>query len=230
MKLNQRQKDIISLVEENQQVTVKFLAKTLFFSEMTIRRDLAKLEHEGYLKRYHGGAVVMSHGEHYPIDQRMYLHEQEKRNMAKRAQEHLRDDQTIFLPGCSTCTYLLPFLRNYKGLHVLTNSVQYLTILSEMGIRCTICGGEYFAVDRLLLGRDSERFFRSTNYDIAFLSCDGIDEDGTVSILHEGIAEQIRIALVNAKKRILIADHSKLSNRCKHNICNTADVDDLIIL
>jgi len=230
MKLNKRQTDILNLVNQKQRVTVGFLAKALFFSEMTIRRDLTKMEHEGYLKRYHGGAVSMLQTGQYPIEQRMCINEKEKRNMAKCAEKYLCDNQTIFLPGCSTCAYLIPFLKNYKDLHIITNSVEFLTILSEMRIRCTICGGEYYATDKILVGREAENFLHSINYDIAFLSCDGIDADGTVSVEREDSAALVSISFENAKKRIIIADHSKLSTRYKYNVCNTADADDIIML
>lgn len=230
MKLNKRQTDILNLVNQKQRVTVGFLAKTLFFSEMTIRRDLTKMEREGYLKRYHGGALSMSQIGQYPIEQRMCINEKEKRDMAKCAEKYLCDNQTIFLPGCSTCAYLLPFLKNYKDLHIITNSVEFLTVLSEMGIRSTISGGEYYAPDKILIGGVAEKFLRSVNYDVAFLSCDGIDEDGTVSVEREDSAALVSISFENAKKRIIIADHSKLNIRCKYNICNTDEADDIIML
>lgn len=230
MKLNQRQKDIVNLVNLKQKVDVGFLAKTLFFSEMTIRRDLTKLENEGYLKRYHGGAIAMSESAQYPIDQRMHINEKEKRDIAKYAEKYLCDNQTILLPGCSTCAYLLPFLKNFKNLHIITNSVQFLTILSEMRIRCTLCGGEYYAADKILIGRDAVNFLCRINYDIAFLGCDGIDENGTVSVHREDSVELVKICFENAKKRIIIADHSKLDCRCKYNVCKTSDADDIIIL
>ena len=230
MQLNQRQEDILHLVNQKQRVTVAFLAKHLFFSQMTIRRDLIKLENEGYLKRYHGGALALSLTEQYPIDQRMHINEQEKRNIAKRAEKHLSDRQTILLPGCSTNAYILPLLKNYKDLHIITDSVQFLTALSEMKIRCTVSGGEYYAADKILHGHVTLSFFRSMNYDLAFFSCDGVAEDGTVSVIREDAAEMIRIGFQNAAKRIFVADHSKLGIRSNYNVCKISDADEVIMI
>ena len=99
-----------------------------------------------------------------------------------------------------------------------------------MRIRCTICGGEYYATDKILVGREAEKFLHSINYDIAFLSCDGIDADGTVSVEREDSAALVSISFENAKKCVIIADHSKLNMRYKYNVCNTADADDIIML
>ena len=230
MELNKRQMDILGIVEEKKKVTVKLLSEVLFFSEMTIRRDLEKMEHEGYLKRYHGGALSMEATGQYPVEQRMHINEKEKREIAKYAEKHLRNGQTIFLPGCSTCAYLLPLLKNYNDLHIVTNSISFLTTLSEMKIRCTLCGGEYYAPDKILTGQIAHSILRSINYDVAFFSCDGIDDDGTVSVDREDSAELIKICLENAKKRIIISDHSKVGFRAKYNMCNTSHADDVIVL
>ncbi|MBE6929529.1 MAG: DeoR/GlpR transcriptional regulator [Ruminococcaceae bacterium] len=230
MGMNQRQKDILDWVNQKQRVSVTFLAQTLFFSEMTIRRDLIKLENEGYLKRYHGGAMALSLTELYPIEQRMFINEHEKRDIAKYAEKHLRDNQTIFLPGSSTCAYLLPFMKNYSGLHIITNSVQFLVTLSEMNIRCTISGGEYYAAEKVLVGHAANHFFRSMNYDIAFQGCDGITEDGQISVVREHAAELFRISFTNAEKHIIIADHSKYGVRCTYNVCRVDDADEVIMI
>ena len=230
MELNKRQRDILDIVEQKGRVSVKGLANELFFSEMTIRRDLDKMEHGGYLKRYHGGALSIMQTGHYTIDQRMFINEKEKREMARCAEKHLCDGQTVFLPGCSTCAYLIPLLRNYKELHVITNSVEFLNILSEMQIKCTICGGEYYAPDKIVVGAVACEFLSSVNYDIVFFSCDGINDDGTVSVDSEDALALFKVCFRNAKKRILISDHSKLHRLRKYNACNTSDADDIIML
>ena len=229
MELNGRQREILAITNEKQKVTVKHLADTLFFSEMTIRRDLIKMEQGGYLKRYHGGALSIVSIEYRSIGQRMCMNEKEKREMARCAERHLKDRQTVLLPGCSTCAYLIPHLKSYNDLHVVTNSTAFLEMLSEMGIKCTICGGEYYAPDKTVVGPKAYEMLLSINYDVAFFSCDGIDDDGTVSVKNEASVDLLKVCFKNAKKRILIADHSKLHQRKKYNCGNTHDADEFIM-
>lgn len=230
MALNERQQKILEWTEQKHRVTVTQLSRRLYVSEMTIRRDLAKMEHEGLLKRFHGGAIANSDYIEYPIEQRMHINEKEKRDLARRATAYLENGQKIFLPGCSTCAFLLPLLKSFEGLTVITNSVQFLVTLSKMRIRCILSGGEYFETDKLLIGRSAENFLRSFNTDISFLSCDGISEDGNVSIEDENTAEIVRIAFQNSKKRIILADRSKLGSRYTYNVCRSEDADDIIII
>ena len=80
MGLNERQRQILEWTEKKQRISVSLLAKKLYVSEMTVRRDLDKMEQEGFLRRYHGGAVANSEHMQDPIDLRMHVNEKEKRD------------------------------------------------------------------------------------------------------------------------------------------------------
>lgn len=230
MQLNERQRQIVELTEQKQRISVRALAKKCYVSEMTVRRDLDKLEREGYLRRYHGGALANGEYMDYPIERRMHINEKEKRDLAKKAEAYIENGQTIFLPGSSTCAYLLPCLKKYEGITVLTNSVQFLLILSKMKVRCILSGGEYLESDKSLVGRGAENFLRTFSADIAFLACDGIAEDGTVTVEAEDTAEIVRIGFRNSVKRIILSDRSKLGCKYTYNICRRDEADDILIL
>lgn len=53
----QRQKEILKVLEEQGRISVEELSKSLKVSPSTIRRDLEELEGKGLLKRTHGGAI-----------------------------------------------------------------------------------------------------------------------------------------------------------------------------
>ncbi len=228
--LNERQKQIFEITEAKQRVSVSFLAKKLYVSEMTVRRDLKKMETEGFIKRYHGGALVYDEYTSTSLDLRMRVNEKEKRTIATEAEKHIKDGQTIFIDNSSTCAYIIPCLKNYKDIKVITNSVKFLLMLSKMNIKCTLAGGEYDEVERCLLGRNTENFLRSINTDIAFLSCSGISDDGRVTESDEATAEITRIGLQNTKKAILLADNSKTGLTYTYTVCRVEDIDEVIVI
>lgn len=230
MALNERQKQILEITQKMQRASVSHLAKTLYVSEMTVRRDLSKMEHEGYLKRFHGGAVTNSDFMFYPIEARMHINEKEKQDLARRASRYIQNGQTIFLPGSSTCAFLIPCLKNYEDLMIVTNSVQFMVTLSEMRIRCILTGGEYYERNKVLFGRSAENFLRTINTDISFLACDGISDDGMVSVENEDSAEIVRIGFQNSTRRIILSDHSKLGCKYTYNICHVDEADDIIVI
>ena len=201
MKLSSRQEQILEILQENKRASVNKLSEILFFSKMTIRRDLAYMEKCGFLTRYHGGAIIKQNYLQYPIEMRRHIHEKEKLKMAELADKHIEDDQVIFLPGSSTCSFIIPYLKNYEDLHIVTNSVKFMLQLSKMQVKCTLSGGEYNESQHILVGRSCERFFRSINTDIAIVSCDGISDDGIISVSNEKTAEIVMIGLKNASKK-----------------------------
>jgi len=229
MALNERQHKIFEITQRKQKVTVGYLAKKLYVSEMTIRRDLKLMELEGLIKRYHGGALAHNDYIEYPIELRMRINEKEKRDLALSVTKYISDGQTIFLNNSSSCAYIIPCLKNYKNIKVITNSVQFILTLSKLQIDCILTGGEYRESERCLVGRDTENFLRSINTDIAFLSCDGISDDGIITVNDAAKAEIIKIAFRNASKRIILAHTSKLGSKYTYNICEKRDVDDIII-
>ena len=229
MALNERQHQIFDITQQKKRVSVEYLAKKLYVSEMTIRRDLKLMEDEGLIKRYHGGALVHNDYVQYPLYLRMRVNEKEKRDLAQKAMRYIHDGQTIFLNNSSSCAYIISSLKSYKDITVITNSVQFVLALSKLGVRCILTGGEYSKSERCLTGRDAENYLRSVNTDIAFLSCDGISDDGMVTVNDADKAESVRIAFKNAKKRIFLAHHSKLGSKYTHNICERDEADEIIV-
>lgn len=229
MELNNRQKQILQKINQDGQIKVSAIAKELFFSEMTIRRDLKLMEKQGLLRRFHGGAVENLSDYQYPVDYRMEINKSQKQELASKASHYLRDNQTIFFNSSSTLTYILPHLLKYKNLQVITNSVHLLHHLSSMHIPCFLTGGKYNEIERCLSGRASEEFLKNKNFDIAFLSCEALSDDGMVTDSNEELAEIAKIAVSNSKKAVLLMDRSKVGNLCTYNVCHTDQFDGVII-
>ena len=82
----------------------------------------------------------------------------------------------------------------------------------------------------MLVGRSTEHFLRTLNANIAFLACDGISKDGTVSVEDENTAEIVRIGFRNSEKRIILADHTKLGHKYTYHICRTDEADDILVI
>ncbi len=230
MELNARQKKILQTVNSTGAVKVAELSKTLYFSEMTIRRDLQLMEEEGLLKRVHGGAVMNESEFQYPIWYRMEINKEQKKELALRAAKYLHDGQVLFFNTSSTLSYLLPYLQQYKNLQVITNSVHLLFQISKMHIPCFLTGGRYNEIEGNLSGRQAETFLRSINPDIAFLSCEGLSPDGYVTDGNADIAEIDKIAVERAKAAVLLMDPSKTNTLYTYTVCRTDQLTEVILL
>ena len=64
---NERQREIMEILKNSGFATVDSLAASLYTSLPTIRRDLSILEEDGYVKRCHGGAMILDGNTNPPL-------------------------------------------------------------------------------------------------------------------------------------------------------------------
>ena len=60
MLIDERKQEILSITSERTYISVEELAKLVYASPATIRRDLADLANAGLIKRVRGGASVLA--------------------------------------------------------------------------------------------------------------------------------------------------------------------------
>ncbi|MBO6019799.1 MAG: DeoR/GlpR transcriptional regulator [Clostridia bacterium] len=229
MELNDRQRAILLKLNETGRVRVSALSRELFFSEMTIRRDLEKMEKEGLLKRTHGGAIENLSDFEYPVNLRSEINKEQKKRLAQQATRFLSDGQLIFFNSSSTLAYILPYLSDYKNVRVVTNSVYLLSIIAQMHIPCSLTGGRYNEIEQSLSGRQAEEFLKELNPDVAFLSCEALSDGGRVTDSDEDLAEIAKIAIRKSKTSVMLMDRSKVGVTCSYDVCTTDQLDGVII-
>ena len=223
MELNERQQHIMELIREKGKIGVVSLAKELNYSEMTIRRDLTKMEKEGLLKRSHGMALENDINSQ-PITTRSHAQDVEKRKLCKEAAQYLTDKMTVFLDSSSTCLYLVPYIAEHKEMTIFTNSVQVLLSAANFHIPCYLTGGKYFERDMCLLGAQAENYAQNINADIAFFSCAGYSEDGRIT---DDSEEQtaVRLAVMkHAGKSIMLFDSTKKNKVYAFTVCREEEL------
>lgn len=229
MEYKDRKKDILDILYTNGRVSVSKLAKTLFVSEMTIRRDLSEMEKDGVLKRYRGGAVLIAVSSQMPVAQRFFIDESEKIYLSKKAIKFLSDDLTVFIDSSTTCQYIIPYINRFKNITIITNSVNALLIASKSQIPCALIGGKYYSKDMCFVGSIAEQYANEFNVDIAFFSSLGLSEDGIIS---DNDIDQMmirKIIMSHSKKNIFLFEKNKLNKIYLYTLCHTTDVDEVFI-
>lgn len=224
-----RKKDIIDILYAKGRVSVSELSKTLFVSEMTIRRDLREMEQKGVLKRYRGGAVLMTVDHGLPISQRFFVDENEKKTLSRRAEAYLADDLTIFIDSSSTCQYIIPHISKFKNVTLVTNSVNALLIASKLEIPCFLIGGKYYGQDMCFTGVVAEQYAEQFNVDVAFFSSLGLSQDGIISDLDIEQTTMRKVMMRRSKKNIFLFERNKLDKKFLYTVCNREDVDAVLI-
>ena len=129
----ERFEKIMEYLREKKTAPVNVLAKRLFVSEATMRRDLSELERKGLVKRLHGGAILLD-GANQELP--LYLRERQntdaKRIISEKASHHIVEGQTIFLDASSTAQYLIKYFENYQNLTIITNGLKTAQELNSL--------------------------------------------------------------------------------------------------
>ena len=223
-----REKDILDILYERDRISVAELAKILFVSEMTVRRDLTSLEKKGVIKRYRGGAVLTTVSNEMPISRRFFVDEDEKKDLGRQAAEFLADGQTVYLDSSSTCQYVIPLVAKHKNMTIVTNSVKALLSAGSLHVPCILIGGEYYEQDMCLVGSIAEEYVRDLNVDIAFFTTAAYSEDGVISDFDIRQTAIRKLLMQNAKQNVFLFEGHKRNKKLLYTLCRKEDATAII--
>ena len=226
-----REKQILEILLKEKKSSVKQLAKILFVSEPSVRRDLQSLEKQNLIKRIHGGAVIEETAlskNKIPFLIREYEQSSANTMIAKKAIELICDNDIVFLDASTSCYYLIPFLASKRNLTVITNGVKALIKLAEYGINTISTGGALLNSCLALVGEEAYKTIETYNADIALFSCRGVSNDGYLTdfSLEENNARKKMIQ--HARKSYLLCTSEKIGKSYFHNLCHKDDITGII--
>jgi DeoR/GlpR family transcriptional regulator of sugar metabolism len=226
-----REKQILEILLKEKKVTVKQLAKALFISEPSVRRDLQSLEKQNLIKRIHGGAVLEETAlskNRIPFLIREYEQSSAKTIIAKKAIDLICDNDVIFLDASTSCYYLIPFLASKRNITVITNGVKALTKLAEYGINTISTGGVLVNSCLALVGEEAYKTIGNYNADMAFFSCRGISDDGYLTDIAPEENNVRKMMIRRSKKSYLLCASEKFDKGYFHNLCHKDELDGII--
>lgn len=213
MKPEDRRNEILSILRAMQQeLQVEELAGLLKVSPLTVRRDLQRLAGQGAIIRTHGGCLAAGRAsletEYY---KKVALNFERKQAIGKAAAQIVSPGETILINDGSTTFHLASHLNGTGPLTVYTNSLAMITELSRFGdIKIYILGGEYSPDLYSLSGSLTVSTLEQLSFDQVFLGVDAITEDGKCLVTTQEEAGLTRAILRNGRKRVLLADHTKV--------------------
>ncbi len=223
-------------------VRVLDLAVELGVSEMTIRRDLDRLEDAGELTKVHGGAVRSGASVRRGVEPRSDLKAvrdtAEKRAIAAAAALLVEDGMTVAV-GAGTTTLELARLLRGRPLSVVTNSISIFHVLTDPDLEhedgeptlagaVQLTGGQRTPSDALV-GPVANAMLERVRCDLALLGSHGIDPAAGFTSPNIVESETNRRLIGAARSTVLLADHTKFGEIGAHLFARFADVDGLVM-
>lgn len=207
---------IKEILTKTKQIDIASLSDALNVTEVTVRRDLEKLENEDFLVRTHGGAVLNEESDKKEFT--LFEEDDEEvssdRNIIGQiASLFVNDNDVVFLSQGAVSRYIARNLKGKKNVTVVTNDI-VVTLNSalyapEVSVICP--GGELSAGDFQLCGRNTEEAIQKLHYNIAFIDIDGISMDRgfTVSSIDKAYISQDVLKI--ADKGFAVCDYRKFN-------------------
>ena len=151
-----------------------------------------------------------------------------KQIIARKAIEYINDGDVIFFDASSTVAHIIPCLKKFNDIIVVTNSPKTSMCLGEENIKNYCTGGLLLAHSVAYVGNETEKFISSINADVFFFSSRGYVEGGyiTDSSIEESTVKKAMIK--NADKVFYLCDSSKKNKKYMYNVCSTEDVTGII--
>lgn len=207
----ERRNQILEILQRDKRALVSDLSQTFEVTEETIRRDLEKLEKEGFAKKTYGGAILNeSFNVDLPYTVRKKVNVSNKEYIADIICSMIEDGDHVMMDASSTAVYVAKHLKNKKNITLITNSIEILLELSEVaGWKVLSTGGMLKEGSLSLVGYQAEKMLENYHVDKAVISCKGIDLERGITDSNEMEAQIKKLMLTSAGTRILAADSTK---------------------
>ena len=227
----ERRVHISEILRERRAVRVSSLSEDLGVSEMTIRRDLERLESEGLLTRTHGGAVLKRHLVEEPLwVDRVAAQAEEKRRIAQAAAALIRPGETVFLSSGTTAAQVLRHVAPTLEARVITHNVGALAEAQGLRVEVVLVGGLYRPRLNALGGPMALEHVGRFHASRMLLGVDGFDlEEGlTTPTVDMASIERAMIGQTRGDV-IVLADRSKIGVVADVVICGFDHVDVVMV-
>ncbi|WP_409308040.1 DeoR/GlpR family DNA-binding transcription regulator [Pectobacterium sp. B1J-3] len=215
MSARDRHQTIKQMVTNDKKVTVANLSHMFKVTEETIRRDLEKLEGEGFVTRTYGGAVLntsnLSDSVHFYKRAKSFL--EEKKAIALKALPFIKNKTTIAADSSTTVMELLKLLKDRSDLTLLTNSAEAFHELAQSDINVVSTGGELNKNTLSLQGMITKEVIAKYHLDIMVMSCKGLDIQNGALDSNEAEAEIKKTMVSQSTEVALLIDHSKFDRK-----------------
>jgi len=226
--MNQRQQEILSLVQQQGFVSIETLAQNFSVTSQTIRRDINSLCDQQLLTRYHGGAGLSSSVENVDYATRQVMNLEAKQQIAKMTADHIPDRASVFINIGTTTEEIAKALLNHTELRIITNNLNVAAILrSNPSFEIIIAGGVVRQRDGGITGEATIDFIRQFKVDFGIIGISSIDTDGT---LLDFDYHEVRVAqaiIENSRQIFLAADHSKFERCAMVRLGSISQIDAL---
>lgn len=229
-----RRERMRELITSRDFVRVGALSDLFGISEVTVRSDLDVLARRGHIRRVRGGALpAQPSGHEQPFEQVAEAFAEEKAAIGVAAAAMVEPQETIILDVGTTAAAVARALVARDDLHdvvVFTNGLNIALELERAIPRLTVVvtGGTLRPLQHSLVDPLAGEVLDRVNVNTVFLGCNGVHPDAGVTNINLPEAAVKRKMLEAARRRVVVADGSKVGTVALAQLCEASEIDVLL--
>lgn len=179
--------------------------------------------------RTHGGVLLRQAAEReIPLMLRENQNFASKQLIAKKASQYIKNGDVIFMDASSTVAQLVPNLKGFRDIIVVTNSPKTSLELGQENIKNYCTGGLLLSHSIAYVGNAVEEFIAKINANVFFFSSRGHMEDGSITDSSVEEAAAKKAMMKNAESVFYLSDNTKRNKKYMYNICHANEVTKVI--
>ena len=229
--LSKRHSEILDILSRRGYLAIEEMVAAFNVTPQTLRRDLQDMSDRGLLRRHHGGASANLSTVNADYDLRHVETAAEKASIGRAAAELVKPGSSLFLTPGTTIDALAKAIaeRRPNGLRVITNSTSAATILEHCpDISIQITGGHWLGHNRAVGGIAAVASVENYRCDLLLTSIGAIAGDGSLLEYRDEEAVVARAMLRNARRTVMLADHSKFARVATSRLAHLGEFSTLI--
>ena len=227
----ERQQEIINILNASGYVEVSQLCRLFEVAEMIIRRDLNELAQKKVLVRSHGGAILPPDTaiNESPYAVRILDNLEAKEAIARESLEYVRDGERVYFDSSTSVYCLAKILTNSHNFLAVTDTIYTaMELMARTQIKVVLIGGELQKTTGACTGVFADEMVERMNFDTAFIGVSNVSPDGQITTRSLDEYKAKRSIIQRSKKVILLADSSKISDSGFLQTCSLKEIDAMI--
>ena len=227
----ERQQEIINILNASGYVEVSQLCRLFQVTEMTIRRDLNELSQRKVLVRSHGGAILPpdTATNESPYAVRILDNLDAKKAIAGEALKFVRDGERIYFDSSTSVYCLAQILSNSQIFLAVTDTVfTAMELMTRTQIKVVLIGGELQKTTGACTGVFADEMYERMSFDTAFIGVSNISADGQITTGSLDEFKAKRCIIQRSRKVVLLADSSKIGGDGFLRTCSLKEIDAII--
>ncbi|MGD0168037.1 MAG: DeoR/GlpR family DNA-binding transcription regulator [Gaiellaceae bacterium] len=231
---SERRERMLALIKEREFARVGDLSDRFGISEVTVRSDLSALAERGQIHRIHGGAIPRAApGQERPFEESETSFAVEKLAIGRAAASLVRDGESVIIDVGTTAVATARALTartELRDIVVFTNGLKTALALESAvpRIAIVVLGGTLRPLQHSLVDPLATHILDRISASTLLLGCNGVHPTGGVTNINLPEAEIKRHMLRVARRRIVLADGSKIGRIELAQLCGLDQIDMII--